>query len=331
MSRTPLSSMAVLVLGAALSACGGGGVGEEAQSVLPGIYVDAATGNDTTGDGSSASPFKTIRRGIQGADVGEVVRVGPGTYDVANGERFPIIPGFGVTIQGTEARTMEGTVRMTRVVGGGYWSQDPEGRLHATFIPNDGNRLVGLIITDPEPAVSFGAKPSPVLLAFSGATVESCAFVDSSQGVRVLDGVSDCLLKDCAFARNGIGILVEGDGTGNRMEGCLVTDNGSGVMCFGAGMDFGGGAENGAGRNAFVANQTNDFIHFAGDNDLIFAEDCFWDHVAPTLAVGNPAPVANTDVWVVGTTGGVSTTGAALRQPSGTNGGAPPGGGTASP
>jgi len=330
MSRTHLSSMAVLLMGASLSACGGGGVGEGAQSLLTGIYVDAATGNDTTGDGSSANPYKTIRRGIQGADIGEVVRVGPGTYDVANGERFPIIPGFGVTIQGTEARTREGTVRMTRVVGGGYWTQDPEGRLHATFIPNEGNRLVGMIISNPEPAVSFGAKPSPILLAMSGATVESCALVDSNLGVRVVDGVSDSLLKDCALARNGIGILVEGAGTGNRMEGCLVKDNGSGVMCFGGGMDFGGGAENGAGRNAFVANQTNDFIHFAGPSDMIFAEDCFWDHAPPTLAVGNPAPVANTDVWIVGQ-GGVSTAGAMLLQPSGTNGGIPPGGGTASP
>lgn len=325
-----LSPLCALLLAAALSACGGGGTGgTAATSVQPEIHVDAATGDDDSGDGSSAHPFRTIHRGIQQADVGDVVHVGPGTYDAAGGEHFPIRPGFGVTIQGTEIRTTESTLRLTHVVGGGIWSGDLEGRLHATFVPSEGDRLVGMIITDPQPAIVDGPRPAAILLALSGATVESCALVDSDRGVRFLDGVAGCLVKDCPILRNGIGIFVDGLGDGNRVEGCMVQENGVGVMGFGAGVDFGGGAAGSGGHNAFVSSLTHDFVHFTGLSEMLFADDCSWDHAPPTLAVGSPAPVADTDVWVYGP-GAVSTTGAQLYQAPGT-GVVPPGGGAASP
>jgi hypothetical protein len=45
------------------------------------IWVDATLGNDTTGDGSETSPFKTINHGIGSANLfGDTVRVKPGTY-----------------------------------------------------------------------------------------------------------------------------------------------------------------------------------------------------------------------------------------------------------
>ncbi|MEM7147529.1 MAG: right-handed parallel beta-helix repeat-containing protein, partial [Verrucomicrobiota bacterium] len=46
------------------------------------IHVDTATGNDTTGDGSLATPYATIARGIQDAVPGAAVRIHPGTYNV---------------------------------------------------------------------------------------------------------------------------------------------------------------------------------------------------------------------------------------------------------
>jgi hypothetical protein len=59
-----------------------------AQSV---VYVNAATGNNTTGNGSAASPFKTITKALSvSSAAGDSIKVAPGTYNTAIGEIFPI-------------------------------------------------------------------------------------------------------------------------------------------------------------------------------------------------------------------------------------------------
>ena len=54
------------------------------------IYV-AATGNDTAGDGSPSSPYRSIPRAAQAATHGAVIHVAPGTYT----------GGFMTTVSGT--------------------------------------------------------------------------------------------------------------------------------------------------------------------------------------------------------------------------------------
>jgi hypothetical protein len=49
--------------------------------VMTTIHVDAATGDDDTGTGSTAQPVKTITRGLEVADPGETIMVAPGIYD----------------------------------------------------------------------------------------------------------------------------------------------------------------------------------------------------------------------------------------------------------
>ncbi len=66
------------------------------------IYVDAATGSDTTGDGSVGAPYKTIGKGSTQAFIagGGAVYVNSGTYNEASGETFPIGIQVGVMIVG---------------------------------------------------------------------------------------------------------------------------------------------------------------------------------------------------------------------------------------
>ena len=66
------------------------------------IYVDGATGDDATGDGSASSPFKTIGKGSAAALMGGggSVYVRPGTYNLASGETFPIGIQVGAMIVG---------------------------------------------------------------------------------------------------------------------------------------------------------------------------------------------------------------------------------------
>ncbi len=62
-------------------------------------YVNVATGDDAN-DGSSDSPWKTVTHAVATADSQIVVHVGPGIYDDASGEVFPIALKYGQTLLG---------------------------------------------------------------------------------------------------------------------------------------------------------------------------------------------------------------------------------------
>jgi len=64
------------------------------------IYV-AATGDDATGDGTEAAPYRTVKTAIANLGGDTVVRVGIGLYDAAAGEVFPLVVPAGVSIIGT--------------------------------------------------------------------------------------------------------------------------------------------------------------------------------------------------------------------------------------
>ena len=63
------------------------------------VYVDTS-GNDTTGSGSKFSPYRTISYALSQAVSTQTVLVGPGLYDIAGGESFPITIGQGITLNG---------------------------------------------------------------------------------------------------------------------------------------------------------------------------------------------------------------------------------------
>jgi hypothetical protein len=91
--RAAFLSALILALGAPsniLLAYGGGGTG----------YVDAVNGDDATGDGSEANPWKSITHSL--TQIPDVLVVRPGLYDDENGEDFPLtLPTHGdFTLQG---------------------------------------------------------------------------------------------------------------------------------------------------------------------------------------------------------------------------------------
>lgn len=74
---------------------------------LSAIYVDADTGSDTTGNGSSSKPYKTLTKAVEvlGAakvisTTGVTIYLASGIYDAAKGEEFPIVVPRPVTISG---------------------------------------------------------------------------------------------------------------------------------------------------------------------------------------------------------------------------------------
>ncbi|MEQ8768693.1 MAG: right-handed parallel beta-helix repeat-containing protein [Planctomycetota bacterium] len=65
------------------------------------FFVDAGSGSDATGDGSSGNPWKTITHALTLVGNGDRILVRPGTYDQANGESFPLQPVPGTSLIST--------------------------------------------------------------------------------------------------------------------------------------------------------------------------------------------------------------------------------------
>lgn len=70
------------------------------------VYVDAALGSDSTGDGSVAAPYKSISHAVGMVGAGAYVHVAPGVYSpTTTGETFPLALPSSAQIVGTAGAT----------------------------------------------------------------------------------------------------------------------------------------------------------------------------------------------------------------------------------
>ncbi len=87
-----------------------GEIWAEVYVALCDYYVSANTGSDTTGNGTSANPWKTITYALTQASGSAAYRVtihvAAGTYDTSLGETFPLNMEDYVRIRGTSAKTV---------------------------------------------------------------------------------------------------------------------------------------------------------------------------------------------------------------------------------
>jgi hypothetical protein len=69
------------------------------------LVVNPKTGNESTGNGTSSNPFKTLTKALSvvknSTTTGLTVQLMPGAYTAINGEVFPIVVPTGVTIVGS--------------------------------------------------------------------------------------------------------------------------------------------------------------------------------------------------------------------------------------
>ncbi len=76
-------------------------------------------GDDTTGDGSSAAPFRTVTKANTVAlTPGDRIMISPGTYATTDGEVFPLFLGDGVSLIGPTvgSATLDGTAVLTPIL-----------------------------------------------------------------------------------------------------------------------------------------------------------------------------------------------------------------------
>jgi hypothetical protein len=295
--RRLVVSLVVLVTSLACAACGGGGGGGEPGEPLPGIYVDAAAGDDATGTGAFDAPFRTISRACLGAGIGEVVRVRPGMYDAALGERFPLRLAIGVTIIGN---TFDHG-RATYVIGSGTWTDpfDPTVEVEATIVPAGDSRIVGLRIRNPY-ANGAGLLPTAVLVHQSNVRLETCTLYGSGVGVRLTGLASGTTIDDCHIVGNGSGVFEDdrAEGDNNLLLGSFVKSNDIGINVWSYGLELGLDLIT-VGDNTIVQNSTADICLFTAQDRFLNAIGCTWDHVPLTQHVGYDAPPPGTDVWIL--------------------------------
>lgn len=139
------------------------------------IYVDPATGADTTGAGTTqVAPFKTITFALTQAQPGTVIQLAPGTYNSQSGEKFPLLLKQGVTLKGDEASKGQAVL----ITGGGFYTSRTFARQNITILAEDNSTIAGISVTNPN------SRGTGVWVESSNPTITNNTFANS-----VRDGV----------------------------------------------------------------------------------------------------------------------------------------------
>jgi hypothetical protein len=97
------AALVALVVLPFVSGCGGtGGVGPGDGGGGDTLFVSVATGNDATGDGSMAKPYKTITKALEVSSPGHMILALAGVYGTSTGEVLPLNTRVNVGIAGEE-------------------------------------------------------------------------------------------------------------------------------------------------------------------------------------------------------------------------------------
>ena len=159
------------------------------------IYVDPVNGDDSTVDGASARPFKTISAALAAVEAKHPLRLKPGTYSAtANGEAFPLRPGA------------------SRLIG---WASNGEAD-RADVILDGENAADAILSYQPDDA------------GLPGAGAENCSFRNTLNAAVLVDS-AEVSLANCDFTQStenaDRGGAVYGSGTAEiTVTGCRFHD-----------------------------------------------------------------------------------------------------------
>lgn len=184
------------------------------------IYVDAANGSDTGGDGSRNAPFQTITYALTRAGAGVIVQLLPGEYTEASGETFPIELPKGVILRGDEASLGEGYL----ISGGGTFISPTLARQNITLLAQPGSQVRGITMRNE------GRRGYALWLESSDASVYNNSFVGSIHDGIFMTGASAPQVQGNRFYKNGAnGISILGTSTPTVVNN-LFQETGFGIM-----------------------------------------------------------------------------------------------------
>jgi len=188
------------------------------------IYVNSATGQDGTGTGTVASPYKTITFALSKAQPGTVIQIDPGSYTKDSGEKFPLVVNPGVTLQGNESNKGEGII----ISGGGFYTSRTWAKQDITLLANNNTTITGLTFTNPN------SRGTAIWLESSSPVIKNCTFINSKRDGVYLTGTANPQVENNVFLKNeGQGISVTKSAQGS-IRSNLFQDNGFGLAVGGS-------------------------------------------------------------------------------------------------
>ncbi|MEB3356305.1 MAG: DUF1565 domain-containing protein [Synechococcales bacterium] len=175
-----------------------------AQSAAPSahlLFVNPALGNDTSGEGSQRSPFRTITHALEVAPAGTTIFLAAGTYSAESGEQFPIRLRPGITLQGDVGSRGQGIL----IRGGGEFLSPTAARQNITLLGANEATLTGITVTNPN------VRGYGLWIESSSPTVLSNTFSGNLHDGIAVNGTSQAVIRNNRFHRNGAnGISIYG-------------------------------------------------------------------------------------------------------------------------
>ncbi|MEN9201954.1 MAG: DUF1565 domain-containing protein [Thermostichus sp. DG02_2_bins_29] len=167
----------------------------------PTIFVDAAKGSDTRGDGSRENPFQTITHAVQRASSGTIIQLFPGVYSEQSGEVFPIRLKAGLILRGDESKLGEGYL----ITGGGTYISPTVARQNVTVLAETGAEVRGVSIRNQ------GRRGYALWVESASPRILNNSFVGSIHDGIFVTGASNPWIEGNRFYQNGAnGISVLG-------------------------------------------------------------------------------------------------------------------------
>ncbi|MFM7366187.1 MAG: DUF1565 domain-containing protein [Cuspidothrix sp.] len=188
------------------------------------IYVNSATGQDVTGTGTVASPYKTITFALSKAQPGTVIQVAPGIYSKDSGEKFPLVLNPGVTLQGNESNKGEGIL----IIGGDFYTSRTWAKQDITLLANNNTVITGLTFTNPN------SRGTAIWLESSSPVIKNSTFINCKRDGVYLTGTANPQIENNVFLKNeGQGISVTKSAQGS-IRSNFFQDNGFGLAVGGS-------------------------------------------------------------------------------------------------
>jgi parallel beta-helix repeat protein len=184
------------------------------------IYVNPATGADTTGAGTAeTAPYKTITFALSQAQPGTIIQLASGTYNSESGEKFPLLLKPGVTLRGDEP----GKGQTTLITGSGFFTGPTFARQDVTILAAQNSIIAGVSVTNPT------LRGTGIWVESTNASITNNTFSNSGREGVFVSGTGTPKIEKNIFIKNkGNGVSVTKSAQG-EIRGNVFQDTGFGL------------------------------------------------------------------------------------------------------
>jgi parallel beta-helix repeat protein len=194
-------------------------LGERTLSQVNVVFVNPSIGDDTKGNGSDRTPFKTITQALRVATGNTVIMLTPGIYSTETGEVFPLMLKAGVSIQGDTSNKGSGIT----IQGGGAYLSRSFGGQNVTIVGANQAGLTGVTVTNPNPR-GYG-----LWIESSNPVIAENTFTGSTQDGVAVSGTSAPTINKNYFYRNGANGITLGGNSQAKVQENIFQETGFGV------------------------------------------------------------------------------------------------------